>query len=891
MSLSAGQRLGPYEVVGPLGSGGMGEVFTARDTRLDRLVAVKVLPRELAADSDRRARFEREARAISALSHPNVCALFDVGRADGPDGGIEYLVMERLEGETLASRLARGPLPVPEALALGSQLAGALAAAHHRGIVHRDLKPANVMLTRAGAKLLDFGLARDRERDPRPASVEAATHTLATQERPLTQVGTLVGTWPYLSPERVRGAAADARSDVFALGCVLHEALTGRRAFDGSTPSDVSAAILGREPPDVRETAKTAPPALALLVRQCLAKDPEARWQCADDVARGLRMAEEPWSRPGEPARPAASRWPLPLAAALLALATAGAAWGWLSARTQPKSPLRFALMPPAGVMLSRPTAGTGFAVSPDGRRLVFSASTGGPSSLWLWSAEDGQVRPLEETTGAISPFFSPDGREIAFFAGDDLRRVAVAGGPATTITTAPGARSGSWGRTGTILLTRSIGGDAGVYAVPARGGEVRPVAKGSSPSERRAYARFLPDGRHYLFMAGYGLPVEQRRLCVGALGGGERDCFASCHSQAEYSSSGHVLCVRGGTLVAMPFDVTSLKPTGEEVPVAREVRWFGPSGAASFAVSADGRTLVHEPRPAASRLAWVDRNGRETAAIGEPGAYGMLQLAPDGRRVAVDVMKPDGRGRDLWSFDTSSGVATRLTFQAEDALAAAWSPDGARLAYAKAVDGPPHIAILELDGTGRERMLLRAPGIQVPRHWSSDGRLIAYEEYLAGRRDQRQLWLLALDGTTRRVTQAPASSYSGRFSPDGRSIAYVSEESGTPEVYLAPLAGGAPRRVSRSGGRLPRWSGDGRELFFLQPDGLMKAVPARDDAALPVSLFHLDGANDLDFDYDVARAGERFLVRLTREPEGAAGLRIAVEWSEHLATAPPEKR
>ena len=891
VSLSAGQRLGPYEIVAPLGAGGMGEVFTARDTRLDRLVAVKVLPRDLAADPDRRARFERESRAISSLSHPHVCALFDVGRADGPDGSIEYLVMERLEGETLAARLERGPLPVPDVLALGSQLAGALAAAHRRGIVHRDLKPANVMLTRAGAKLLDFGLARDGEHEPKPAEPAASAPTLVTEEKPLTRVGTLVGTWPYLAPERIRGGAADARSDVFALGCVLHEALTGHRAFEGATASDISAAILSKEPADVRETATAAPAALALLVQQCLAKDPEARWQCADDVARGLRLTETAPARPAAAPRPAASRSLLTLGAGLLAVAIAGAAGALLTARPRPVKPLLFSVMPPSGVVLSRANAWTGFAVSPDGRKLVFSASAGGPTSLWLWSAEDGQARQLEDTIGAISPFFSPDGREVAFMAGDDLRRVAVEGGPATTITRAPGASSGSWGRAGTILLTRPIGSDAGVYSVASRGGEPRLVAAGSSAQDRRAYARFLPDGRHYLFMRGYGAPVEERRLCVAALEGGEPDCFASCQSQAEYSSSGHVLCVRGGMLVAIPFDAASRKPTGEAVPVVREVRWFGPSGAAFFAVSADGSTLVHEPRPAASRLAWVDRNGRETSAVGEPGAYGLLQLAPDGRHAAVDVVKADGRGRDLWSFDTRSGVATLLTFQAQDALAGAWSPDGARIAYAKALDGPPDIAVLELDGTSQERLLLRAPGIQLPKHWSPDGQLIAYEEYSAGRRDQRQLWLLSLDGKTRRVTQAPASSYNGRFSPDGQRIAYVSEESGNAEVYVAPLAGGPAHRVSRAGGRLPRWSGDGRELFFLQPDGLMKAAPARDEAALHASLFHLDGASDPEFDYDVARDGQRFLVRLTREPEGAAGLRIALEWSERLATAAAEKR
>ena len=886
MSLSAGQRLGPYEVVGPLGSGGMGEVFTARDTRLDRLVAVKVLPDELASDPDRRARFEREARAISALSHPNVCALFDVGRAETAGGTIAYLVMERLEGETLATRLERGPLPVPEALALGSQLAAALAAAHHRGIVHRDLKPANVMLTRSGAKLLDFGLARDGEHQPKDEGSAADTHTLATENRPLTRVGTLVGTWPYLSPERLRGGAADARSDIFALGCVLHEALTGRRAFQGATPSDVTAAILGAEPADLRESVPGVPAALAVLVQQCLAKDPDARWQCADDVARGLRLAESATGRVADSVKPPAARWRWALATSLLALAAAAGAMAALVARRPPLArPLRFAVMPEPGVLLARPTAATPFAVSPDGRRIAFVANAGGASSLWLWSAQDGLSHRLEDVTGGIAPFFSPDGREVAFFSGDELKRVPCDGGPATTIVSVSGASSGSWGSAGTIVFMKLFGPEAGIYAVPAAGGIPRALA--GAPSERgvRAFPRFLPDGRHYLVLM-QALTVDERRICVASVDGGELDCLASCHSQAEYSGSGHLLCIRGGTLVALPFDVRTRKLTGEAVPVAREVRWFGPSGSAAFGVSADGSTLVYEPRPRLSQLAWLDRSGHQTAAVGEPNAFGLFQLAPDGRRVAVDIVTPDGRSRELWTLDTTTGVANRLTFGRLDALAGVWSPDGKRLAFGLSEGGPPDVTLLELDGSGREQVLLKAPGVQMPKHWSPDGRFIAYEDYSAGRRDQRQLWLLALDGTTRRVTNTPASSFNGRFSPDGRELAYVSDESGRPEVFVTPLSGGPSRRISRAGGILPRWRGDGRELFFLQTDGLMMAAAVADEALEPRSLFHLDGVSALDFDFDVARDGQRFLVRLTSEPEGAAGLRVSLAWSDRLGKA-----
>ena len=444
------------------------------------------------------------------------------------------------------------------------------------------------------------------------------------------------------------------------------------------------------------------------------------------------------------------------------------------------------------------------------------------------------------------------------------------------------------WGSGGTILFARPVGSDDGLYSLPARGGEVSKVASAPSFRERRGFPRFLPDGRHYLFLKGFGAPVTERRLCVASIEGGEPDCFASCHSQGEYSASGHVLCVRAGTLVAIPFDVRSRKPTGEAVTVARDVRWFGPSGSASFAVSADGRALVHEPRPAPSRLAWLDRTGRETAALGEPGPFGSVQLSPDGRRVAVDVWDADGRGRDLWTLDAGSGIATRLTSAPIDAWGGAWAPDGKSLAYAKAEDEPPDIIVLHLDGSGREEPLLRAPGVQAPKHWSPDGRTIVYEDNSPGRRNQRQLWLLSLaDGKARRVTSMPFSSYHGRFSPDGRSLAYVSDESGRPEVYLVDIEGGRPaRRVSRAGGVLPRFRGDGGELYYFQPDGMMMAVAPSTEAVAPRSLFHLEGVTAFDFDYDVARDGQRFLVRLAPEAEGAAGLRVALEWSRRLGPA-----
>jgi Tol biopolymer transport system component len=740
------------------------------------------------------------------------------------------------------------------------------------------------MLTRAGAKLLDFGLARHDEGNPPATTEQDATATLATEAQPLTHVGTLVGTWPYLAPEQVRGRPADARSDVFALGCVLFEALTARRAFPGATRAEITASVLGTEPPDLRETAPGTPPALAALVRQCLAKDPDERWQCADDVARGLSLVEEGLGRAAVDVVKAAPRHGLLAVGAAAVLAAIATGAFLLARRPSAPAPLRFAVSPPAGVILPRPTTGTPLAVSPDGRRVVFVGTRGGPPSLWVWSAEEGRSRELDETSGATAPFFSADGRDVAFFAGDALRRVPVEGGPVTDIARVPLATAGAWGRDGTILFTRFVGPDVGLHAVPARGGEARPLAPARSLRELRSFPRFLPDGRRYLFLQGFGAPVAERRLCVGSLDGSAADCFASCDSQGEYSASGHVLCVRSGTLVAVPFDARRARATGEPVTVSPRARWFGPSGAASFAVSVDGSTLVHEPQPALSRLAWLDRDGREVAGVGEPGPYGLVQLAPDGRRAAVDVWQESTGGRDLWSVDTTSGVASRLTFADIDAWAPVWSPDGTRLAFARADAGPPDVAVLQLDGTRKEEVLIARPGVQFPRHWSSDGRSLLFEDYQAGRVDQRRLWLAALGGEARLVSSAPVSTYHGRFSPDGTQIAYVSEESGGPEVFVAALDGGRPpRRLSRAGGVLPRFRGDGRELFFFQPDGMMMAASLVDEDVAPRSLFHIEGVTAFDFDYDVARDGQRFLVRLSPEAEGAAGLRVSIAWSRLL--------
>ena len=899
MPLEPGRRLGPYEVVSPLGAGGMGEVYLARDTRLGREVALKILPSELAADPERRARFEREARAVAALSHPNVCALYDVGRAEGHEGPVEYLVMEKLEGETLAERLAKGPLPTPRLLEVGRQIAEALGAAHRQGIVHRDLKPANVMLTPSGAKLLDFGLARQADPDGGASDGEGAS-LMETASAPLTRAGMLLGTWPYLSPEQLTGGAADARSDIFALGAVLFEMATGRRAFPGTMPVEISSAILHDQPPDLRALHPGHSAALATLVRQCLARDPAARWHSADDVARGLRLVadsigDDRSAAPADESFPRQGRLRRWLAAAALVL-VGGLAAAALLPRRGPVAPepLRFVVRPPAGALLPRGNISLVVAVAPDGRQVAFVASADGTPRLWLWSAAEGRTRPLEGTEGASGPFFSPDGGQVAYFASDELRRISVGGGPATRIVVAPFGNAGAWGADGTILYTSWIGPEAGLWAVPATGGEPRPVARAVSLAELHAFPSFLPDGRHYLYLSGaFGGLVGDRRACVASLDGGPSECFAPCDSQAVYSASGHVLCLSRGTLVAQPFDAGALRPSGAVEALERSVRWFGPTGAASFAVSADGRVLVHEPDPMPSRLAWLDRGGREVADLGEPARYSNVEISRDGRRVSTAIWNPETGGRDVWSLDARTGVATRLTFEAVDGVSPVWSPDGGRVAFGQPQDGPPDVVALDL-ASGQVEVLQRAPGVQFPRHWSPDGRTIACEDYESSRRDRRQIWLLSVpDGGWRRFRgERPDDVYEPRFAPDGRMLAYVSEESGRPEVYVSPLDGRAsPRRLSRAGGLFPRWRGDGRELLYFQPDGMMVSVDPALEAPPPRILFHVEGLVATFADFDVTADGQRFLVRLPTEPEGAAGLNVALHWSGKAERSPSDAR
>jgi eukaryotic-like serine/threonine-protein kinase len=889
-SLSVGTRLGPYEVVELLGAGGMGEVYRAHDTKLRRDVALKVLSASLAADPDWLARLAREAHLLASLNHSNIGHIYgmeegDIGGVAGT-GTVRALVLELVEGPTLADRVARGPLPQDEAIAIARQLARALEYAHENGVIHRDLKPANIKLRADGTvKVLDFGIAKTLDTNSVDASANAERSNTATVTSHSTQLGVLLGTAAYMSPEQACGQPLDKRADIWAFGVVLYELFTGRRLFAGANTTEVLAAVL-RADIDWQQLPATTTPIVRHVLQRCLERAPRQRLR---DIGEARVLLEHEGT--SDVAFAAPRRQPLNRGlwiALMLMFGVAAGLAGVLVLRNETRTPepLRFTIIAPAGVPIPRPAVSPVLAVSRDGKQIALTSAGG----IWLWTTTSGEARLLNDTHGAIAPFFSPDGREIAFFAADELRRVRIAGGPASTIVRAPAGSAGTWAAGDFILYNRWLGPEAGLWSVPARGGTPQLIAAAATPTDIRAFPDMLPDGRHYVYLSGaYGVAVGERKLCVGSIDGGEPDCFAAGDSNVLYSGTGHLLFVRRGTLVALPFDAGSRRPSGEAISLARGIRWFGPTGVAAFAVSANGSLLVHALASEASRLVWIDRTGREVAQVGDPARYGSVHLAPDAKRAIVEIWNSDREGRDLHLLDLATGVPQRLTFDAIDAFAPAWSPDGRRVAYSKPNPGPPDIAVMSIGGSGASDILLAAPGVQTPMHWSPDGRLLAYIDFAAERPIQRQVWLLSVDGQRRRLREIPAESIDARFSPDGRHIAYVSYESGNADVYVAPVDGDAPgRRVSRTGGFLPRWRADGRELFFQQPDGIMVSVEPFADPVSPKLLFHLDdsASGDVDFprtpriaDYDVAPDGQRFLIPVRGPADRNDGLRVAIDW------------
>ena len=843
----------------------MGEVYRARDTRLDRDVAVKVLPPHLSASEEGRQRFEREARTISQLSHPHICALYDVGR----HGDTDYLVMELLEGETLAERLVKGALPAEAVLRFGIEIADALEKAHRQGIVHRDLKPGNVMLTRSGVKLLDFGLAKTYERslaatgreqaaagqDPMaPTSLTAAPTLMGSPN--LTQEGSILGTFQYMAPEQLEGKDADARTDIFAFGAVLYEMATGRKAFSGGSQASLISNIMKEEPAAISTVQPMTPPALDRVVRTCLAKDPEDRFQTAHDAKLQLQWVAEGGSQAGAPAVVTArrkSRERLAWIVAGVALAAAGlATLGYLRRAPSPLLPLRAAILPPEKTNFDFSGQHTGsLSISPDGRLVTFVAGPeGGEAQLWVRPLGEKAARPIPGTTGAAWPFWSPDGRFIAFFADQKLKKVDVAGAPPIILCDAFNGRSGSWNRDGVIIFSPDT--TVAVHRVSSGGGKPEPVTTldGSIGETTHRWATFLPDGRHFLYMAGThsaGTKSESNAIYVAALDSKDRTLLLRARSNVLYAS-GHLLYVLDKTLLAHPFDPEARKLTGDPVSLEESLLYDAGYFRAAFAASENG-VLVYASgsRETKAPLVWYDRAGKPMGGpVAEPAEYEDISLSPVDRRLAATINDPATALPDIWLLDLSRGTRMRFTFGPGPNVAPVWSRDGSRLAYAGLEKGMIGTVVIKPVGGGQPETVYRGAGQFVPGTFSPDGRLLTLQVIRPNTKTGTDVWILPLFGERKPypILESEFSEEGPSFSPDGRWISYVSDESGKGELYVTPFPSLQGKwQISNGGAFGGGWCSSGTELTYLATNQDVMSVAVRADgstfdAAPPKLLF-----------------------------------------------------
>jgi eukaryotic-like serine/threonine-protein kinase len=852
MSLSAGDKLGPYEILAPIGAGGMGEIWKARDTRLDRIVAIKTSSEKFSE------RFEREARAIAALNHPNICQIYDVG----PD----YIVMEYVEGAEI-----KGPLPLDLALKAAIQLAGALEAAHRKSITHRDLKPANILTTKSGLKVLDFGLAKF-------APVKN-TRADETQTRALTEEGTIVGTLQYMSPEQLQGKATDARSDIFSFGCVLYEILTGKRAFRGDNQATLIAAIMEREP----EALTINQPMLERIVKTCLAKDPDDRWQSASDLKRELQWVLEGGSNAGMAApvpltnladRRRNARLGWMLAGVFAALLAAFAIFHYRTAPA-PAVAVRFEIAPPEGTSWGQSDFPV---ISPDGSRMVFGATKrDGSRNLWMRPMDSVNAQPIPGTEGNFNGLstWSPDGRSIAYVVDGSLRRLEMSGGSPQILTSVGAGLIPAWSSAGIILFSRR----AGLFQLPASGGEAKP-AMGSGAAQY--FPSFLPDGRRFLYREG----SSDAGIYLGSLDSKEGKRITSGGSGVFVPPS-WLLYTRGSTLVAQAFDSGKASLSGDPIPIADQVTTVGPGGGA-FSISQNGVLAYRRiSPPLANDLTWYDRQGKRLGTVGEQATYTNPALSPDGKRLAVSRLDPATITRNIWVLDLARGVSSRFTFDKADETNPLWSPDGSRIAFSSARKGPGLRDIFwkASGGAAAEELLLEDAGDKAVEAWSADGKLLLYN---VGSRDT---YAVPVSGDRKPypVLKASFPQDHASLSPDGHWLAYVSQESGRREVFVQtfPPAGGK-WQISNGGGTEPSWRRDGKELFFLG-GSKFKAVDVRAsgasfEAGIPKDLFEvqLESINRRNR-YVATPDGQRFLFVTTPKSLDTVPFVVVQNWQTLL--------
>jgi len=887
MPLNGGTRLGPYEILAPVGAGGMGEVYRARDTRLDRIVAIKVLPPTLAADPQFRERFAREAKSISSLNDPNICALYDIGEAPGTPaepGSVHFLVMEYLEGETLAARLARGALPLPEALRISAEIASALDAAHRQGIVHRDLKPGNVFLVRRGgsstsmlstAKLLDFGLAKFAANVSDPLLTAMPTATT-----PITAQGTLLGTFQYMAPEQIEGGEVDARTDIFAFGALLFEMVTGRPAFQGKTQASLFGAILKDEPPPIIQLQPVAPPALDYLVRTCLAKDADARFQSAHDVRLQLKWIADGSNVSGPIAPPSSKRRNhMPWLAGAIALAVVAGAIGWRAKSPPPDDHVvtRFEY-PLADSQRFARTGRRVVDVSRDGRKLVYNTA----QRLYLQRMDRVVGEPIQGTTGdSMEPVLSPDGAWLAFFdlSGRKLKKIAVGGGSPITLAELPAMQGGASWHDSTIVFAMTDGQKSGIFTVPDRGGPPTQLVSLDASIERASQPRLLDDGKHVLFTVRTPAGGAEGTIVVQSLDSGRRTTLVNGGASARVLPTGQLVYLHDDALYAIPFNERTLDFSPSPVLLVEDVLETG----GQFAISDNG-TLVYQPTPKTSlrSLVWVDRQGREQPIPVAPGDYLDPRISPDGTRLAVSS------GADIWVMTLADQAMTRLTFTKTPEFNPVWTPDSRHVLFDSRETGTAQIVRKAGDGSGSLDVVQPMPGY--PEVISPDGKLFIY--HTSSSLPMAMLQPLGRGASSKPLieTKVPIQVYNAEISPDGRWVAYQSDESGRFEIYVHPFPALETGRwqISTNGGAHPLWARNGRELLFIDGKGTLTSVPL-----LPGSTFNRRPGTplfeagqyfvDTARDYDMTNDGSRFLFvkNVTELPRPAVV--VVTNWFEEV--------
>ncbi len=885
MAIDSGKTLGPYEIIEQAGAGGMGEVYKAKDTRLDRIVAIKVLPTTFALNDDIKQRFEREAKTISSLNHPNICTLYDVGQQDN----IQYLVMEFIEGETLSDKIKKGPIPMKEFLDISIQVADALDKAHRQGLIHRDLKPGNIMLTKSGAKLLDFGLAKIQLENSAPG-VQSITQTT-----PLTGVGTLLGTMQYMAPEQLEGNEADTRSDIFSFGAVMYEMATGMRAFDGGSQATLIASILKDEPRSVSEVSPQLPPLLEQTISQCIDKDPDQRWQSVGDLKRSLQ-----WIADGKVGSSTHSLIPqnrstretiTMVGMICFFLATVAISYFYWQNISEPKQVIKSHILAPEDTEYDK-DAGGSFAISPNGEKLAYIAvdTLTNKKQLWVRPLNSLQAIPLPNTENAFLPFWSYDNRYIAYFTDGKLKKVLAAGGPPQTICDAPNGRSGDWNKDDVILFTPSF--DGALHKVSAAGGEASPMTTLDTTKNdlTHRWVRFLPDGNHFLFYVrtGSGAGSESDAICLGSLDSDRIERIISASSTVDYAN-GYILYQRESSLMAHPFDPDNLKLTGDAFPIAENVSYINGWSRSIFTVSDNG-TLVYRSGKVSSgsQLLLFDRQGNIIDSLGEQVVQHTALFSPDEQFLAQSIFDQSNSNNDIWIYDINRNIKTRFTFDSTMDASPVWSPDGTQIAFRSDRNNKQGIYLKNISGLGEIKLLFESENEIWPISWAEDGKNLFFMNNTIDRK--ADIWVIPFEQNKEPYVFISTNydEWDPAISPDGKWLAYTSNETGKEQVYVTPFPGpGSKWQISTNEGDRPQWSQDGKELFYLDNTEHINVAEVNGTGVTfkigkVDKLFEINGSRPGNV-YNVSKDGQHLLVNQILQAVSKSKVVLVKNWDKEI--------